>query len=97
MSFKTLLKAKDEAVIAYEQADAALSEALQVREMAEADLAAATQALEAAHCAIRDVLKEKGHHSTVAADGTITVFHAVDEEKSPQGWASYQPIPGEDE
>ncbi len=95
MTFKQLLKLKDDAVAAYEKADASLSEALEIYTTAQTDLAAATQAVEAAHKALADELTEKGHHATHGADGTITVFHATD--KVPEGWASYHPVLDETE
>ena len=92
MSFKTLLKAKDEAVIAYEQADAALSEALQVREMAEADLAAATQALEAGPLTAPSAMcsGKRSHHSTVAWRSTHDPQYSTrsSEEVASGNWAS---------
>jgi cellobiose-specific phosphotransferase system component IIA len=95
MSFKDLLKAKDEAEAFRDECAQALQESKAAFDSASEDAAEAVTALENAHKAIRDLLTEKGHHSIAAKDGTVTVYHATD--KVPEGWAGYHPIPGEAE
>ncbi len=102
MNYDGLLKAKDAAVIDDDAAQADLNTVL--RETAEAaeaasiainaaiDRAAGTAAARSAsHRAIHDRLAERGEHSTVSEDGTLTVWRAVEREPGYQG---YQPIPG---
>jgi len=98
MTLQELLDLKDGACKDAADAGTTTAEAREVLATAQAGLALAeTGQKEAilaeteAHTALHVYLTEKGHHYLVADDGTVTIFHAIDE---PPGWCAYQPIPG---
>ncbi len=98
MTLQELLKAKDEAIEGVATATEDVAEATGILEAAQGRLADREQALAEAnateaeaHKALHDVLTERGHHYLTTDDGTVTIYHAIDE---PPGWCAYQPIPG---
>ena len=93
MTFKQLLTARDEALGMLAECETTLEAAKAAFDKATTDHEFATQSVAAANEAIRERLADKGHHSVQAADGTFTVYHATD--KAEQGWAAYQPVPGD--
>lgn len=96
MTLRELLRAKDEAAERADVCTRALEEAREMLAEAEKDCAEATDALLAAHAAISERLKERGHHSLRDDAGADTVYHyAEPTEDNPHGWKSYQPIPGD--
>lgn len=98
MTLQELLDAKDKAIDTVATAVEGLAEARAGLESAQAEvadtektLADANAAESAAHKALHDCLEDKGHHYMVADDGTVTIYHAIEE---PPGWCCYQPVPG---
>lgn len=97
MSFRQLIKAKDDANANAELCATALARAKEQVATCEAAHAQAQEALAAAHAAIRARLKEKGHTQLKDADGTATIYQATEPtEDDPYGWVAYHPIPGDE-
>ncbi len=93
MKFIDLLTIVHDAEAAYAAAKVALAAAEAAFEKAAEEEHAAAEAEKAAHAAIVERLAEKGHHTLVASDGTISVYQVNADVE--QGWSSYHPIPGD--
>lgn len=91
MTFKDLLKAKDDAVahveLTAEAAEKARSEHLAAEAAYDESCVARTAALKAIH----DHLEEFGAHYDVDLNGTLTVYTASDDEP---GFRAHHPVPG---
>ncbi len=99
MTFKELLKARDDAHEASAGADADLAEAEEMAHAAAVAAAERRDAATAADAAIVDRLRERGVHVLTAKDGTITTYHLTPPDREGDepgpGWCAQHPIPGE--
>jgi sialic acid synthase SpsE len=93
MTFAEMLTAADKAAALVVELAGELEAAQAALEKATNAHAAAVEAETAAHAAITARLTEKGHHCTVAKDGTISVYQVNPDVET--GWSAYHPVPGE--
>ncbi len=93
MTFAELLAVKDEACHHKEETVAALLDAESAAQAATKADCEATEAKRAAHKAIHDLLCDMGERCTVADDGEVTIYRAVEpSDEDDPGWRSYHPI-----
>ncbi len=95
MTFKDMLKAKDEAAEDAELAESLLEEAAAGHAKAEEHHRATADAVANAHRTIHEHLTEFGAHVLVdPKDGQATVYTAIDDFP---GWRAHHPISGDAE
>lgn len=92
MTFREMLKAKDEAIVEDEKAETVVVQTKAAYEAAVAEKATKSQAVKDAHQAIHDHLAEFGAHNLYDKDGTCTVYTAVEDG---HGWRTHHPISGD--
>ena len=94
MNFAQLLKVADDATHVDDQCAVDVFNCEQHLQDAQIAREASWKARVAAHAAVCERITDRGHHVITTKDGTILIYQL--KEDSPNGWACYQPIPGEE-